>query len=104
MPYIVNEDREKLENGLTVLLDGMTKLKDDEKLTAGTLNYLFTRLALDYIELKGLRYQNCNDIMGALDGCSKELYRRIFGPYEDKAIEKNGDLNGFQGTRDGRLY
>lgn len=32
------------------------------------------------------------DTIGALINSSSELYRRKIGPYEDKAIERNGDV------------
>jgi len=34
-----------------------------------------------------------NDVMGALAGAQQEFYRRHVGPYEDKCITKNGDVN-----------
>ena len=69
-----------------------------------------------YIIVRGLSYQTLNDCMGVLCCCTAELYRRlgdndmtdhltsvltsigtdlyasIIAPYEDKAIERNGDL------------
>ena len=41
---------------------------------------------------KQKRYSTFNDILGALDGAKLEFYRRIIGPYEDRAILKNGDI------------
>lgn len=60
--------------------------------TAGELNYLFTKLALQYVETKGTSYQTFNDIIGALEGCKLELYRRAIGKYEDQKIRENGDI------------
>ena len=40
----------------------------------------------------GGNYAACNTVIGALECAKLELYRRIIGPYEDKAIEKNGDI------------
>ena len=44
---------------------------------------------------KGLNYQTCNDVMGALEGAKAEFYRRVVGPYEDQKIEENGDVYYF---------
>ncbi len=74
-----------------------------DNLTAGTLNYLFTRLSLEYMKIKGLRYQNGNDVMGALEGAKLEFYRRVLSPYEDFTILKNGDVDEFKDL-DSNLY
>lgn len=80
MPYIDVTSRKAIENGTKGVA------------TPGELNYLFTRFILEYIEHKGLSYQTINDVLGALDGCSKEFYRRIAVPYEDRKIQVNGDV------------
>ena len=59
---------------------------------SGELNYVFTTLILEYIETKGECYQTYNDIVGALEDCKLELYRRKISFYEDKKIEANGDV------------
>ena len=79
MPYIPEDRRRKLESGF---------LPEN----AGELNYMFSDIIVRYLHHKGLRYQQINDIVGALEGAKLELYRRVAGPYEDKAIDKNGDI------------
>lgn len=58
----------------------------------GTLNYQFTMLCLDYIKDVGEKYQTYNDIIGALEACKLEFYRRAIAPYEDQKIKENGDV------------
>lgn len=58
---------------------------------AGELNYVFTRIAENYLKC-GDSYQKFNDIIGALEGCKLELYRRVVSPYEDTKIKENGDV------------
>ena len=82
MPYISQHDREMLMLGWA-----LPKPK-----TAGELNYVVTLLIHEYLENNGNNYQAMNDILGALDGCSKEFYRRKVAPYEDIKIEQNGDV------------
>ena len=77
MPYIVNDRRATART---------------HPATAGELNYAFTELMLYYTRFKGLNYQTINDIIGAINGTKTEFERRIVGPYEDKAIERNGDV------------
>jgi len=78
MPYIKDEDKTK------VALDGAG--------TPGELNYSFTTIALDYLERKGKNYTHINDVLGALEGCKLELYRRVVVPYENGKLEENGDV------------
>ena len=61
-------------------------------LTAGELNYLLTKLCHEYIDQGIECYQSYNDVMGALTNCQHELYRRYIVPFEDRAIERNGDV------------
>jgi len=84
MPYIPDEDRTRL--GIAYFMH------EDCPNTAGELNYLFTMLAKQYVEKKGLSYQVINDIIGAFEGAKAEFQRRVVGPYEDKKIEDNGDV------------
>jgi hypothetical protein len=58
----------------------------------GDLNYIITYLINQVMSRKGEKYHRYNAIIGALECCKQELYRRHIGPYEDKAIERNGDV------------
>ena len=58
----------------------------------GELNYTLTCICLDYLEHKGIKYQTYNDILGALEGCKLEMYRRSISKYEDSKISENGDV------------
>lgn len=82
MPYIKKEDRSKF----SVALGGIWPENP------GELNYVFTEMIFNYIEHKGEKYQTYNDIVGALECCKMELYRRWISPYEDKKIAENGDV------------
>lgn len=59
---------------------------------AGDLNFQITMLCLQYLRYNKINYQSMNDVLGALDGASKEFYRRVVSPYEDKKIKENGDV------------
>jgi len=90
IPYIKKEDRLRLEKGRPE--------------NAGQLNYTFSIMVIkgnigpekirqimdNYIKDKGLCYQNCNDIFGAITGCAYEMYSR-FGDKYEKEIEILGD-------------
>jgi hypothetical protein len=80
MPYIKQRDREILDAGM--------RMPD----TAGELNYMITMLLLRYLVKKGVCYQTCNDIVGALDNAKSEFKRRVQDPYEDTKIKENGEV------------
>lgn len=80
MPYIKQEQRDEIQFSIAP--------KD-----AGEFNYLITELAIQFLHRNGKpRYQDMNDIIGALEGCKLELYRRLVAPYEDQKIYENGDV------------
>lgn len=81
MPYIKKEQRKEV-----------WEPEVSRARTPGELNYIFTMAALCYIKHKGKKYQHFNDVIGALECCKQELYRRFIAPYEDKKIKENGDI------------
>ena len=79
MPYIKKEDRTQFHNGVDNLRPS----------TPGELNYVFTEIIFNYLETKGQSYQTYNDIIGAMECCKMELYRRRIAPYENLKIQEN---------------
>lgn len=90
MPYIKKKDREKFEIGPEGATEGIYFCAENP----GELNYSLTKIIHDYLKRKGTSYSVLNDIMGALEGCKLEFYRRKVAPYEDSKIAnpENGDL------------
>jgi hypothetical protein len=90
MPYISIDRRYEIapENvdvpGVIIVVDEITN--------AGELNFAITELCKAYFENNGGRYQQINDILGALTGAQLEFYRRKAGPYEDQKIKEKGDV------------
>ena len=58
---------------------------------AGDLNYAVTCFIDNFIFENGCRYDKINSMIGALECCKLELYRRLAAPYEDQVMEANGD-------------
>jgi len=85
MPYIPQDRRRQINNELTTIGDQFLPQN------AGDLNYLVSRFIDNYLVENGIRYAHCNEMIGALECCKLELYRRMVGPYEDDVIDKNGD-------------
>mgnify|MGYP000299936153 CR=1 FL=1 len=96
MPYIKLADRKRFvytpqklgpESAVNLLNETGQRCS-----TPGDLNYAFTVIAQAYLRDQGLNYQHINDVVGALEGCKLELYRRVAAPYEDDKIAQNGDV------------
>jgi hypothetical protein len=81
MPYIQQQDRLKFDS-----------YPVPGSISPGELNYVITRICQNYIADHGLNYQTLNDIVGALECCKLEFYRRRVSSYEDKKIADNGDV------------
>jgi len=79
MPYISINAKEKLEQGHPIQ-------------TPGNLNYLITKLLIQYWQNSPRNYQAINDVVGAVEGAKLEFTRRITNIYEDSKIEQNGDV------------
>ena len=90
MPYINKKSRLKIEFCLGDL-NAITGLSDAIK-TEGDLNYVFTRLCLDYLERKGEKYSTYNTLIGVLECSKQELYRKKISKYEDKKEKENGTV------------
>lgn len=81
MPYVVDADRPDLKPHT-----------QRPAVVEGELNYQITCLIVDYLEANGLSYARIGDVRGALLNASDEFYARVARPYEDTAIERNGDV------------
>lgn len=77
MPYIKKEDYDSAFDCPT---------------NAGELNYCLTMICKDYFKRMGGKYQQINDIVGTLEGCKLEFYRRVVSNYEDEKMKSNGDV------------
>jgi len=85
MPYIKQEQRKSL--------DTMFEFADGFPANAGELQYVIAGMVQLYLANVGIyRYQDLNDVLGALEGAKLEFYRRVMAPYEDKKIVENGDV------------
>lgn len=71
---------------------------------AGELNYVLCHIIWNYLEQKTvdkigeipniekLKYKDYNEIIGILESCKLEIYRRLISSYEDKKKDENGDV------------
>jgi hypothetical protein len=82
MPYIKQEMRNKMDHVVKAMIDA-------NLLINGDLNYILFTYCKRCIAPS---YNNYKNFLGELRQCATEIERKILGPYEDKAIEKNGDI------------
>lgn len=95
MPYIKQSDRkilgEAIKRIIKLILD---PVQFGTRAKAGVLNYLFTVILKSVLD-DDKRYDTANSLIGALECCKLELYRRYIAPYEDEKILENGDVDDF---------
>ncbi len=85
MPYIREENKQYFSELLQLL-------QHHAIANPGELNFLFTEVVKQYMRTHTNNYQMFNDLVGALEGCKLELYRRRIALYEDGKMESNGDV------------
>jgi uncharacterized protein DUF6899 len=86
MPYIKVDDRLEIDD-----------LGHNPE-TPGELNYVITLQLIRYLNKKAdagkkpVGYTELNEVIGVLEACKLEFYRRIVTPYENLKIKQNGDV------------
>jgi len=81
MPYIDETERAKYDKHIRAIAD--------QRPTSGELNYVLSKLLS---LLHPSCYSEINDMVGVLECCKLEFYRRVAAPYEDLAKKRNGDI------------
>lgn len=89
MPYILKDKRTILDPAVQYLSDAFITLDDDENF-AGNLNYVISKLLVTLYPTAN--YQRFNDMVGALECCKLEFYRKRIAPYEDIKERENGPV------------
>lgn len=94
MPYVARDRREIYAEGLARLAAVI-----DEDTPDGDLNYVVSRMLVDWLEKRGLSYSALADVVKVLETAKLEFYRRVAAPYEDGKCSLNGDVYGELGDR-----
>jgi hypothetical protein len=84
MPYISQTARENIDPHVQPLSENIH--------TAGDLNYAITRLALRFLQDRGLSYSDIAETIGTLHLAAAEMERRLVSEYEDFKVEQHGDV------------
>ena len=83
MPYIPEEKRVGKCDEIVQLMKDLNIQPD------GEINYILYKFCKDTVKPGYNTYKN---YLGELDECRTEIRRRFLAPYEDLAIERNGDV------------
>lgn len=99
MPYITEEMRGRSPEGCKKLSEQIgtiiatIRAEFDTDDFEGVCNYTISRIVAGVMKPKdGWRYKWLNRAYGTFLGAGAEFYRRVVGPYEDRCVEKNGDI------------
>ena len=95
MPYIKGEYREKLDKNLDKIAELIKKINEDvpSQTRDGLLNYSLTRIMNNVYA--DARYHDFNELIGFLECCKLECYRKRIAPYEDLKESENGVVKTF---------
>ena len=86
MPYVKSEIR-------SMLASTIKAIEQNPPITVGDLNYVVTKTCLAFLKKNMIvNYQSYNDVIGTLECCKLEMYRRAVAPYEDKKIAEHSDV------------
>jgi hypothetical protein len=101
MPYIAPKDRKRIDPLIDQLADEIVreaKESDYDAAFSGLLNYTATRLTLKVVRsLFGkMRYWIIATVSGTFNNVADEFYRRVGLPYENKAMQKSGDVDLYE--------
>lgn len=95
MPYIKQEQRNELDKLIDDFANKVKEMnaKNPEQTRDGLLNYSFTRI-LNQV-FSDARYHDFNEVIGMLECCKLEYYRKYAAPYEDIKENENGPVEIF---------
>lgn len=91
MPYIPEVHRITVDSHIDALIEQISRHAPEDR--GGILNYTVTRLLLGMVSgYPTTRYRHYSGLIGDLQCCLLEFYRRHVAPYEDQARMRNGDV------------
>lgn len=94
MPYIKQDKRPNYDELIDRLI---LRVQADNSRTyesiCGDLNYIITRLVTGTYDIADRpSYSHINEVIGILECCKLEVYRRRASEYENQKMRDNGDV------------
>ncbi len=102
MPYIKQNFRDELYPLIDALATKINEIhaKNPAQTRDGLLNFSVTEMLNECFP--DARYTDFNEIIGFIECCKLEYYRKKIGPYEDEKETENGAVRSFdKGARKG---
>ncbi len=102
MPYIKQNFRDELYPLIDALAKKINEIhaQNPAQTRDGLLNFSVTEMLNECFP--DARYTDFNEIVGFLECCKLEYYRKKIGPYEDEKETENGAVRSFdKGARKG---
>ena len=95
MPYVTQNIRDELYQEIDALAQKIAKIhaENPKQSRDGLLNFSLTEI-LNQV-FPDARYTDYNEIIGFLECCKLEYYRKKAGPYEDVKEQENGPVRTF---------
>jgi len=95
MPYIRKDLREQIDERIEELAVAIVQ-HGGNNARPGLMNYALTKLIKDvyriYPPTEAPRYHEWNEIVGFMECCKLELYRKGIAPYENEKEQENGPV------------
>ena len=88
MPYIKKEIRANFDTLVEQLAKDLAVNTDYE----GNFNYVISAIISKVLETNGTSYREINKLVGVLECCKLELYRKVAAPYEQTKASENGEV------------
>lgn len=88
MPYIDKKVRKEVDSEIRKIVSKLHKHPEEK--WDGILNYVFFKMLLE--SFGKVRYLDYERMIGILECCKLELYRKRVGPFEDTKIKEHGDI------------
>lgn len=97
MPYIIQSDRHYLADAIYHLCEDMREVTGEVTVGPGVANYVITKIVLGTMKPSGgWTYSTLSSALRVFRDAEAEMRRRLLDPYEDKAIERNGDIPEYE--------
>lgn len=95
MPYIKENYRKELQESIDQLAQKIQSIHQNhpEQTRDGLLNFAVTELLNEVFP--DARYTDFNELIGFLECCKLEYYRKKIAPYEDLKEQENGSVRNF---------
>lgn len=96
MPYIKQERRAKYDEHIKAIIHEVLVNVDYHDDVDGEMNYVITRIVAGaFSPTRIWRYRFAARAYGCFLAAAAEFYRRILAPFEQGAIERNGDIREY---------